>query len=308
MHRADWDDLRYALAVADAGSLASAARQLGVDHTTVLRRVAALERELGARLFERLPTGYALTGAGEELVAAARQVSETVAQVERRIIGQDLRLTGTLRVATTDTLARALIPSALAAFAATHPELNVELTTSTSMVNLTKREADVAIRAARKVPENLVGRRVAQVAFALYASRNYLKQRPARRPLEKHVFVGLDDSLANTTIALWMKSALPHACVRLRTDTLTAACSAAEAGLGVAALPCYLGDRSSALRRLGRLVPAMASELWVLTHEDLRGTARVRALMDWLVTALAAERDLIEGRHPREAAPKQRAR
>jgi DNA-binding transcriptional LysR family regulator len=298
MHTLDWDDLRYALAVAEAGSLAGAARTLGVDHTTVLRRMAALERELGARLFDRLPTGYALTAAGEELVSAARQVSETVSLMERHIVGQDLRLTGTLRVATTDTLARSLLPSALAGFAAQHPDVNVELSTATSMVNLTKREADIAVRPARKVPEHLVGRRVAQVAFAIYAGQAYLRRTPGRRSLEKHTWVGLDESLGGTSIAQWMRATLGSATVRMRTDTITAACSAAEAGLGVVALPCYLGDRTHSLRRLSKPIASMSTDIWVLTHEDLRGTARVRALTDWLVNALGSERDLIEGRGP----------
>ena len=298
MHSCDWDDLRYALAVADAGSLAGAARKLGVDHTTVLRRMASLEAQLGARLFERAATGYAPTAAGEALVAAARQVGETVTDLERRIAGQDLRLNGTLRVATTDTLMQSLLPSVLTRFATQHSDLHLEISTATTMVNLTKREADVAVRAARKLPENLVGRRVAEVAFALYASNHYLRSVPARRPLDKHIWVGLDDSLAGTSIAHWMRTTLSQPLVRARADTLTAACKMAEAGLGVVALPCYLGDLSRGLRRINKPLDAMNTELWVLTHEDLRATARVGAWTDWLVQELASQRDLIEGRRP----------
>lgn len=301
MHTPDWDDLRYALAVADAGSLAGAARQLRVDHTTVLRRVANLEKELGARLFERLPTGYSLTAAGEELVAVGRRVSETVMEVTRRIAGEDLRLTGALRLATSDTLMSSLLPEVLAGFALAHPELTLELSTSTSMVNLTKREADVALRPSRKVPENLVGRRVGEVAIALYAAPSYLRRSPRRRPLDKHTWIGLDESLSGTTVAQWMERELAGVPIRTRTDTISSAACAAVAGLGVAALPCYLGDRTSKLRRLSKPVPSMATDLWLLTHEDLRKTARVRAVMDWLANALGAERDLIEGRRPHRA-------
>ena len=300
MHKADWDDLRYALAVADAGSLAGAARALRVDHTTVLRRVAGLEAELGARLFERLPSGYSLTAAGEEVVAAARRVSETVTEVERRIGGEDLRLTGALRLATSDTLMNTVLPEALAGFAAAHPELTLELSTSTSMVNLTKREADVALRPARKIPENLVGRRISEVAIALYAAPSYLRRTGARRSLEKHTWVGLDDSLASTTVAQWMERELKGAAVRTRTDTISAAARAAVAGLGVAALPCYLGDRTPQLRRLSKPIASMSTELWLVTHKDLQKTARVRAVMDWLANVLSRERALLEGERPHQ--------
>ncbi|HET9934621.1 MAG TPA: LysR family transcriptional regulator [Polyangiaceae bacterium] len=294
----DWDDLRYALAVADAGSLAGAARLLRVDHTTVLRRIAGLERALNARLFERLPTGYALTPAGEELVAAARRVSETVTEVERRIAGEDLRLTGVLRLATSDTLMNTVLPEALAGFAAAHPSVTLELSTSTSMVNLTKREADVALRPARKIPENLVGRRIAQVAIALYAAPSYLQHSPPRKALSKHVWIGLDDSLSETSVAQWMARELKDVSIRTRTDTISAAARAAVAGLGVAALPCYLGDLTPRLRRLGKPIAAMSTDLWLVTHEDLQKTARVRAIMDWLSNVLTQERDLLEGGRP----------
>lgn len=303
MHTPDWDDLRYALAVADAGSLAGAARLLRVDHTTVLRRVANLEQELGARLFERLPTGYSLTAAGEELVAAGRRVNETVTELTRRIAGEDLRLTGSLRLATSDTLMSSLLPEVLAGFTLAHPELTLELSTSTTMVNLTKREADVALRPARKVPENLVGRRVAEVAIALYAAPSYLRRTPARRPLDKHTWIGLDESLSGTTVAQWMERELEGVPIRTRTDTITSASHAAVAGLGVAALPCYLADRNPKLRRVSKPLPAMATDLWLLTHADLRKTARVRAIMEWLANGLGAARELIEGKRPIERKP-----
>src|SRR5918997_5171671 len=158
--RMDWEDLRYALAVADASSLAAAARGLGVNHTTVLRRVNGFEERLGLRLFDRLPTGYALTAGGEELLAAARRMAETVTELERKLSGQDLRLEGTLRVTTTDTLMAPLLPPVLARFRALHPGIVVEVATANAFANLTRRDADVAIRPALEPPETLVGRRI----------------------------------------------------------------------------------------------------------------------------------------------------
>jgi DNA-binding transcriptional LysR family regulator len=298
----EWGALQVMLAVADAGSLAGASRRLGVNHTTVLRRVAAFEAQLGVRLFERLPTGYVLTASGEELAAAARQVQETVFGVERRLLGKDLSLTGSVRVTTADTLAVSLLPPVLARFRQVHPEVWLELATSSSMASLSKREADVAVRPSRNPPENLVGRRVAEVAIAIYATPRYLAAHPAKQELARQVWIAPDDSLSGTTIARWMRRQLTDAPVAMRADSLVAMAYGALAGVGVAALPCYLGDRTPGLRRVRNAVAEMATELWVLTHEDLRGTARIRALTDFLAGELGRERALIEGRQPRKPA------
>jgi DNA-binding transcriptional LysR family regulator len=299
MHRVDWNDLQFVLAVAEHGSLAGAARALGVNHTTVLRRVGAFEKQIGARVFERLPTGYVLTPAGEELALAARQMNETVIAVERRIVGRDRRLTGTVRVTATNTLASSLLPEPLAAFVAANPAVQVELTTSNAMVSLTKRDADLAVRATSDPPENLIGRRVATVAIALYAAPAYLDAAGKVRDLEGHTWVAPDDSLGHITIARWMASTLARARIALRADSVVSMRDVALTGVGVAALPCYLADRTPGLVRVHDPVRAMETGLWLLTHPDLRTTARVRALGDFLAEALGRERELIEGREPR---------
>jgi DNA-binding transcriptional LysR family regulator len=298
MHSLDWNDLRFVLAVADAGSLARAARALGVNHTTVLRRIAVFEDQLGVRLFDRLPSGYAVTSAGEQLAEVARGIRDRVHDVERRLVGQDLRLTGSVRVTTTDTLAQSVIPPVLAGIAADHPEVELELTTTNVLVSLTRRDADIAVRPTAKPPPHLIGRRVSAVAFALYASAGYLARVPAKRELARHTWIGPDDSLATTTIARWMDRSVAGARVALRADTLTALAHAAAAGIGVVALPCYLGDTSPWLRRVRGVVAEMSTELWVLTHEDLRATARVRAVSDALVAALTEQRALFTGQRP----------
>jgi DNA-binding transcriptional LysR family regulator len=301
--RIDWEDLRYVLAVADASSLAAAARDLGVNHTTVLRRVNAFEAKLGLRLFDRLPTGYALTAGGEELLATARRMAETVTDLERRLSGQDLRLEGDLRVTTTDTLMASVLPPILAAFRRRHPGIAVEVTTSNAFANLTRRDADVAIRPTAEPPETLVGRRVSAIAFAVYGSPAYLAEsgpEPGRDlGFTAHRWIGLDDSLAGSTVARWMRVMLAGAEIALRCDSLVATRAAAEAGCGLAALPCYLGDSSDGLARLGEPIPETAMALWVLTHEDLRRTARVSAFTEFMATALAGQRRPLEGGAPR---------
>ncbi|WXA86739.1 LysR family transcriptional regulator [Pendulispora rubella] len=286
------------LRVAEKGSLAAGARALGVNHTTALRRVHAFERRLGVRLFERLPQGYVLTAPGEELMRTAQQMDEMATTVERRISGRDLRLTGSVRVTTTDSLAVSIVPGHLAAFRAKHPDVHLELTTSNAVLSLSKRDADVAIRPSGRPPENanLVGRRIAEIAFALYAAPSYLAEHRTR-DLTRHLWIAPDDSLAQTAVAEWMASELPHAPVALRADSFVAMRTAAAAGLGVVALPCYLGDLEPRLERMRGPVANLTSELWLLTHEDLRGTARIRAFTEFMGTALTREhRALIQGR------------
>jgi DNA-binding transcriptional LysR family regulator len=301
--RIDWEDLRTVLAVADAASLAAAARALGVNHTTVLRRVNAFEERLGLRLFDRLPSGYALTAGGEELLAVARHMAETVTELERRLSGQDLRLAGSLRVTTTDTLMASVVPPLLAAFRARHPGITVEVATSNAFANLTRRDADVAVRPTADPPQTLIGRRVSGIAFAVYGAPAFrCESEPGTaegEPLEEHPWIGLDDALAGSSVARWMRATLPRAEIALRCDSFLAARAAAEAGLGLAALPCYLGDLSPALVRFSGPVPEMATGLWVLTHEDLRRTARVSAFTEFAAGVLSRQRPLLEGRGPR---------
>jgi DNA-binding transcriptional LysR family regulator len=294
-----WDDLRYVLAVAAEGSLAGAARALGVNHTTVLRRVNAFEERLGLRLFERLPTGYFLTSGGAELIEAARLMEDTVVALERRLAGQDRRLAGAVRVTTTDTLVDTLLPPILAAFRAKHPSIQVELILSNEAFNLAKRAADVAIRPADNPPEGLIGRRVSAIAFAIYAGRGYLAQTGKMEDLSKHAWLAPTDELSTTSVAQWMRVALPQAEIALKANSLLALRQAAAENLGLAALPCYLGDSSNDLIRVRPPIPAMATALWILTHEDLRRSARVRAFTEFVAAAIARQRPLLEGTKPR---------
>ncbi len=298
----DWDDLRYALAVAEHGSLAGAARALGVNHSTVLRRLTMFEERLGVRLFERLPTGYTLTAGGAELVATAREIGHAVTELERRVAGQDLRLTGPLRVTTTDTLALSVLGPMLAAFKAQHAGVDLELIVANAHLDLARRDADVAIRPARAPPETLVGRKVSDVAFAVYASARHFPRRE-EASLDAHPWVAPSESLAATTVARWLARELPGARVALRADSFCAIAHAALNGLGLAALPCYLGDTTPGLHRVSDPLPELATELWLLTHGDLRRTARVRTFLDFMADALARERDLVEGRRGAQGAP-----
>jgi DNA-binding transcriptional LysR family regulator len=295
----DWDDLRYVFAVHANGSVAGAARALRVNHTTVLRRIGAFEARLGITLFDRLPSGYVLTAGGEELVETASRINDSVTALERRLSGRDTRVEGTLRLATTDTLMASVLPKILAAFHAAHPGVLMEVSTANAFASLTRRDADVALRPAADPPENLVGRRLSRIGFAIYGSGRLVEQLDAERadPAEPAglAWIWPDATLASTAVGRWMHDRVPVTRPVLRTDSLVAMREAVAAGLGLAVLPCYLGDIDARMRRFGKPLPDVSTELWLLTHEDLRQTARVRAFMDFVGPALAVLGPLLQG-------------
>jgi len=291
----NWDDLRHFLAVARHGSLSAAARALAVNHTTVLRRVAALEAALGVRLFDKQPGGYVLTAAGEEMQRVALRVEEDLAAANRRLSGRDARISGTLRATTIDILALHVLPRHVAAFRAVHPEIRVDLTIAEASLSLTRREADVAIRSTNKPPENLVGRAVAGLAFAVYGAESYL-DRAGQRDLARHTWVGLDEGFDHTSIGRWLKRTVPADRIGHRVNSVAVEVEAVCAGVGLGLLPCGLADRRPELRRLSEPVEEVMTKIWLLTHEDLRHMGRVRAFMDFMADAFATERDLLEGR------------
>jgi DNA-binding transcriptional LysR family regulator len=295
----DWDDLRVFLAVARTGTLSGAARVLGVNHSTVFRRLAAFEQQLGVRLFDRLPTGYVRTLAGEEMMESAAAIEEQVAALERRVTGRDLELQGTLRVTTTDTIAMSFGPSHITAFHAVYPGIVVELSALTERVSLSRRDADVAIRPTNTPPESVVGRRVARIAMAVYCAASRLDVPSfGSTAFWSAPWIDGDETLAHLSGARWLGANIAPGATVFRGNALTVLHQACRAGLGLALLPCYLADGDGALQRVGAPVPDLAIDLWLLTHEDLRQTARVRAFLDFMAESIAADRDLIEGRRP----------
>jgi DNA-binding transcriptional LysR family regulator len=296
MNRLDWNDLHLVLAVFREGTLSGAARRLGVTHSTVFRRLGAIEKTMGVRLFERFRDGYVPTPAGETAAASAARLEEEVLTLERKLSGQDLKPSGTVRITTTDTLLPILMRH-VPAMRTLHPEIQLEIGISNTMANLTRREAEIAIRPTPEPPEILVGRRVADIAHAIYGSRAYLDRRNDR-DASAHDWIGLDEALAGTVIGQWMQENLRGARVTCRVDALLALRDAAATGLGLALLPCYVGDAVSGLRRFkAKILAEPRSTLWLLTHDDLKHTARIRATLDFLAKAFASERKLLEGKH-----------
>ncbi len=290
----DWDDLHTVLAIARSGTAAAAAERLGVHASTVFRRLNAMERQHGVRFFERLPDGYVPTAAGEEVCAAAEKVEAEIAVLGRRLSGRDLRPSGTVRVTTTDTLV-GLISADLGGFRRAYPEIDLQMNVTNRFFDLTRHDADVAIRPTAKPPESLVGRRVARVASAVYAADDYLGGMPAGVDLAACDWIGPDESLAHLPAARWLETAVPAARVHYRVSTLMAAFEAAKAGVGLCVLPAFLGDPEPRLQRVRDPLPELESTLWLLTHPDLRYVARVKAFMDFAAGALGRHRDTLEG-------------
>ena len=281
---ANWDDLRVFLAVARAGSLSGAARSLGVNHSTVFRRIAGLEETLGVRLFERLPTGYALTPAGEETLGIVESIETEVATLDRTVAGQDLRLSGTVRITAVDMIAFWLLPDHLRRFRAAHPGIEVEIVVGNEALNLSRRETDMALRISNSPPETLVGRRVGKLVFAIYGAPDYCASRPGT-DLAQHDWIGFDSAHAPLTRQL--EKLLPGARPAVRSNSVACTIRLATAGLGLALLPCAIADQKPDLIRVAELPDAFGLDLWLLTHEDLRHTARIRAVLEFLTPALA---------------------
>jgi DNA-binding transcriptional LysR family regulator len=304
----DWNDLRIFLALTRTQSVRAAANILGVNNSTVSRRIRTFEQRLGVRLFERLPTGYTLTPAGEDMLGSTLQVEEEIQALERRVLGQDSRLTGELRVTMPDILATRLLMPSLASFTQTYANIELEVIVSDEQLNLTKREADVAIRMTNNPPEHLVGRRLLRHASTAYASSDYLTQHQVRTDLTDVTdltdladltglnWIGWEDMIPYPR---WVKdSPFPAIPVRHRFNNGMLQLAAIKAGMGIGMLSCFIGDREPALRRLPPGTPQLGREIWILTHADLRNTTRVRTFMDYMATAILAQRDLIEGRCP----------
>ena len=292
----DWDDLRYVLALSKAGSLARAAKALRVDHTTVGRRVEAAEAALGVRLFARTTAGYVLTAEGERVLADLRRVEDAVLALQRGADAQRSTVDGTVRVTSPETFGCTYLAPQLAMLGRQHPGLAIELVTTGTILDLTRREADVAVRFFRTPHESLVVRRAGRVAYALYASHEYLARKPLRKPAELSRHPLLTSVPGPGAVdASWLEALSGGARPALVCDLTMALLEAARAGAGVAVLPRYLGDREAALRRVP--MPHEPSETaWITVHRDVKDTPRVRAVLDHLAAVFERDRALLAGK------------
>jgi len=295
----DWNDFRYFLAIARAGSLAAAAREMGVEHTTVGRRLSALESELGARLFLRGPDGLTATEAGRGILTLAQDIAERFEAIERRVSGADDRIEGTVRVSISEAISGYFVQQ-FTALRAQHPGLDVQISSGNQSADLMRGEADLALRAREVTEPDLLARKVSSAGWSLYAGCDYVARRgvpAAPEDLRGHDVIGFDDSLSNTPGGTWLAAHAGGANVILRGNSIIAAINAAICGVGICAVPCFLGEKEPRLRRLTPRVVG-ARDIFLVVHPDLARVARVRAVMDFLVDLFARDASLWSGAEP----------
>lgn len=280
----DWDDLRVFIAVCQEGSTNAAAERLELHHTTIGRRMSSLEERLGTRLFDRTREGYAMTQAAEEILRRALDMEEAAHAILREKVGREHELRGPLVLTIPYGFANAIVMPQLPAFVARYPGIELEVSTSLEIANLDARDADLALRISKNPPPHLVGRKVMPLRFGVYGEQCALA---TRGPREVILFRGERERPE------WA-SQLPGASVVCRIDSIVSQYEAVQSGMGVARLPCFLGDANPRLRRLPIEVTTEWG-VWVLHHADLRATARVRACRDFLYEVLEAGRARILG-------------
>lgn len=292
----NWDDLRFVLALSRAGSLARAAKKLGVDHTTVGRRIEAAEGALGVRLFTRTSTGYVPTAEAERLVAQIAHVEDAVLALERGAHAQQSSIEGSVRVTSPETFGARYLAPRLALLGREHPGLTIELAASGAILDLARREADVAVRFFKSKHESLVVRRVADLAYGLYASETYLAHRPLKKASELASHPILASAPSPGAIdAAWIARITGGARPAFVSELSIALLEAARAGAGIAVLPRYLGDAESTLRRIPR-DDEPREPVWITVHRDLAETPRVRAVLDHVAACLERDRAMLLGR------------
>lgn len=285
----DWGDLQFFVAVADSGAIGDAARRLGVNHSTVLRRIARLESALACRLFDRLPGGYAPTASGNALAEHLAGLSVQVDSAQRRLTGLDPAIEGPIRVTSSDIVVEGLLMPLLAQFHQRHPKVRLQLVMNYGFTGLTRREADIAVRGADKAPRDLVARHVGQVETVLCASRDYLDRAGRGLPLNEHRWVAVDESLSLALFEEWLRRHVGRERVVVRVDSLVGVADAVAAGIGLGMLPRPLVQARPHLVQLRPPEPGLNKAIWVLMHPEVQHTARVRALFDFLHEQLAAD-------------------
>jgi DNA-binding transcriptional LysR family regulator len=295
----EWSDLAVILAICRTGSLSGAARTLGQNHSTVFRRINIIEDRTGVRFFERLPSGYAMTDAGHTAMRYAERIESEFHALGREVLGQDMRLQGKICVTAPEAMTAQFLPGMLAEFCRQHPEVTMELSGGHGAFDLARREADVAIRATRKPPDASFGRKVCDFRFAFYSSPAYLK-RNQDKPLQEQQWALISPTLDWLIPMVWKKKEQGERQIAFASTTTLAVINAAAAGMGFTFMPCYVGDADKRVVRVGAPIEAMTIELWILTHPDLRHTARVKALITYLYDALRKESDLFAGKRPRK--------
>lgn len=292
-----WDDLRLIRSIGEKGGLAGAAIDLKLNHSTVSRRLAAVEEALGVALFDRRRLGYVPTPAGKELVDLAGRIELDVRDVTRRVMSRAYSYVGELRISTSDVLMQDLLAPIIVGFQRANPRIQVEILVGNEHVNIARGDADIAFRATRSPPENLYGRKLADVAWAVYGARSiYAGRTLTMDELFDERWVTYDGSLSGLRANAIVRDHIAPELIALKADSVFGVTSAVAAGTGVAFLPCSHGDFRPELVRVSPVDPEPHDSLWVLTHPDLRRSERVSAFLAYCIVEMEKLRPRIEAR------------
>lgn len=292
----DWNDLRYFLAVARHGSTIAAAKALGVNQSTVHRRLVELETRLGRELVARHPTGYRLTEFGKDFVAHAERVEAAVIDLESHVGDAARERSGVIRLTCPEPIVHRLMPI-LDRFHALHPDLRVELVTSDRYLDLLKGDADVALRSG-DTDDDLVGRKIADFIWAVYASRSYVERhgRPERiEDLARHRLVGLDEAMRNHRVAAWLGKVVPPSAIVARSNSILGLVQSVRSGLGVGPLPTPVAEEHAELVQVLDPIPELSRSWRILTPADLRQSHRISALFDFIAGEREALKPILTG-------------
>ena len=293
MHNQSWDDIRFFLAVARAGSVSAAAKTLHVDHSTVSRRLAGLEKRLGVRLFERASSGWLLSRQGETALATAERMAEDASAFSRLLLGQDFEMEGEIRISAEDSFYQTYVIDGIRTFMQAHPKVTFLVLTSDTVVNLARREADIAFRTTNRPPATMIGTEIGKVGRRVYGVAE-LSDLCARDPHSPEIQVAcLEMDEAN--MMNWLARTFPNAKIVVRTNTHAALVNAIRAGLGIGLVPCAIADRDDSLRAIDVEGLSATGSLWILSHADLRQTARIRAFRQHMIGMLSGERERLAG-------------
>jgi DNA-binding transcriptional LysR family regulator len=295
----DWSDLRFVLAVARTGSALRAAHALGVNQTTVMRRMAQLEEAVGSALFERKQSGYYPTQLGERIAAVAARIENEVNALESAIGAEQRTVSGSVRLTTSEALASHLIAPLLSAFRKEHPGVLIELLADDRRLDLARGDADVALRTgSRPNGAGIVARRLPDVAWSVYCSRSYADEYGAPASvatLDGHPIIGVDGALASRPAPLFLVRAAPNSTISARSNSLANLVSALKVGLGIAILPCLIGDAEADLVRCLPPIGELDSEMWMIVREDVKSAPHVRAFADFLAAQIQRMRGPLAG-------------
>lgn len=289
MHNIRWDDFQIVLAVAEHRSLSGAARAIGVNHATILRRIEALERQTGVTIFDRPPGGYRLRPAAQDLLSSLRAIAQAADRVERALLAARLGTGGSFRLTTTDSIATLLLPRHLVRLRTLRPDIEVAVIAANQPLDMSRPEAEITIRPTPSLPEGMQGERAATMDFGVFGSADYLARNPADDPAV-HRWVGVAPPLTRSPVGAWQESRLPHPPM-IRTDSFPVMARLAAEGAGLTMIPVFVAGAEPALRPAPAFPRRTSTGVWIAAHADLAAVPQVADLMAFFVHAIGTDQE-----------------